>query len=96
MQIKEIAVDGKIFKAFEAQVAPDVNIALIKGSKGFIMCGFLNIEAAEKKGVAAAIVTGVKTAEEMLAKSVTAVTSYALKAGIKEGMPGAKALEKIY
>ena len=33
-------------------------LLLIKGKKGFLMCGYLNIKAAEKLGDAAARVTG--------------------------------------
>ena len=41
-------------------------LVLIVAEKGFVMCGFLNIEAAERLGVAAAMVSGVKTFEEAL------------------------------
>ncbi len=38
----------------------NANLLLIKADTGFIMCGYLNIETAEKLNDAACIVKGVK------------------------------------
>lgn len=95
MEIKEITVNGKKYQAFEDEAAPGTSLVYIKGSKGFIMCGYLNLETAEKKGNIAAVVTGIKTAEDMLGANIAAATSFARAAGITEGMPVREALEKI-
>ena len=50
---------------------------------------------AQATGEAAAIVSGVSTAEDMLASSVIAVSEQAAKIGIKTGMLGSEALEKM-
>ena len=68
-------------------------LLLIIARKGFIMCGFLNLEAAEKLGVSAAIVSGVKTFEDVLDAQVKAATTKAKSFGVKEGMKGADALK---
>ena len=41
-------------------------LLLIIGEKGVLACGFLSIEASEKLGMAAAVVTGVRTFEDVL------------------------------
>lgn len=95
MKIKEVVINGKIFKTFEGEIAPDSSLVFICGAKGFIMCGYLNIETAEKKGNIAAIVTGVKTLEDALSTRVVSITSHAQKAGISVGMSVSEALEII-
>lgn len=71
-------------------------LLLIKGKKGFLMCGYLNIKAAEKLGDVAAKVTGVGTFGEMLKAEVVEVTEKARGLGIKEGLTGREALEKMF
>jgi len=68
---------------------------LVIAEKGFIMCGFLNIDVAEKLGVVAAIVSGVKSFEDMLSVQVKAATSKAKTLGIDVGMKGANALKQM-
>ena len=70
-------------------------LMLIKADKGYLMCGYLNTEAAEKLGDAAAVVRGVRTFEEMLSGTVAEVTSAAEALGIKRGMKGREALERM-
>lgn len=71
----------------------NANLLLITAKNGYIMCGYLNIEAAEKKGDAACIVTGVKTFDDVLNARVAKASSQAEKLGIKEGMKGREALK---
>ena len=95
MQIMGIAVNGRSYKAFEGEIVPGSSLVFIMGSKGFIMCGYLNIETAEKMGNIAAIATGVKTVDDMLKAKIVAVTKAAEKAGVKPGMAVVDALKKI-
>jgi len=74
---------------------PNANLILLLGKKGFVMCGYLNLEAAEKLGDAAAIVTGVSTIEEALNADVKKVTSKARELGVREGMSGEEALKLL-
>jgi len=67
----------------------------VQGAHGFLACAYFNIETANATGEAAAIVSGVSTAEDMLASSVIAVSEQAAKIGIKTGMLGSEALEKM-
>jgi uncharacterized protein YunC (DUF1805 family) len=70
-------------------------LLLIKGAKGILACGYLNIETFNKTGEAAAIVTGVKTYEDMVKAKVIAVSNAARAAGIEIGMSGEDALAKF-
>jgi len=70
-------------------------LLLIKGGKGILACGYLNIETFNKTGEVAAIVTGVRTHEDMLKAKVIAVSNAGREAGIEIGMPGEDALKKF-
>ncbi len=67
-------------------------LVIIIGRLGFVSCGFLNMEVAEKLNVAAALVSGVKSFDDMLNAEVKAVTSKAEIIGVKTGMKGKDAL----
>ena len=63
------------------------NMLVLVCEKGFIMCGYLNQEAAAKFGDAACVIGG-RSFEELLANPVKAVLPEAEKLGIKIGMSG--------
>ena len=71
-------------------------LLLMVADKGFVMCGFLNVEAAERLCVAAAMVSGVKTFEDVLNAQVKAVTSKAKGLGVDVGMKGVEALKRMF
>ncbi|MDP6460085.1 MAG: DUF1805 domain-containing protein [Candidatus Hydrothermarchaeota archaeon] len=71
-------------------------LLLVKAEKGFIMCGYLNIATANSLGDVAAKVTGVSSFEDVLEAEVVEVTEEARKLGIKEGIRGREALEKMF
>jgi uncharacterized protein YunC (DUF1805 family) len=71
---------------------PGANLVLITAEKGYLMCGLLNLETAEKLGQAAAVVRGVKTAEDALKAKVASCTTRAKALGVKEGMSGEEAI----
>ena len=68
-------------------------LLIVKGSKGFLACGYINVETCNKTGEACAIVTGVKTHDAMLAAEVKAVSHAARQLGVRIGMKGEEALE---
>jgi len=59
------------------------------------MCGFLSVDVAERLGVAAAVVSGVKSFDDVLNAEVKAVTSKAGSFGVRVGMKGAEALKNM-
>ncbi len=70
-------------------------LLILRGRKGFIMCGYLDIRVAEKLGLIAARVVGVESIEEMLEKEIVEATEKARSVGIREGMKVRKALKHI-
>ncbi|MCD6487862.1 MAG: DUF1805 domain-containing protein [Desulfurococcales archaeon] len=94
VRVKNIVVDGKKLIGLEVDL-PGAPLVLIRGDKGFIMCGYLNIEVTNKLGIIAAKVSGVKTVEDVLKSSIKAVSLEAEKAGIKIGVKVKDVLDKI-
>ena len=75
---------------YEPHVIPleNGNLVLLKAKKGYVMCGLLNLETAEKLGQAACMVSGVKTADDILKARIKSCTTKARRLGVKEGMSG--------
>ncbi|MFT2090986.1 YunC family protein [Paraglaciecola sp. 2405UD69-4] len=82
------------WEGFEKQKI-DLKLPLltVKGEKGLLACAYVDVATCEKTGEACAIVSGVKTHEDMLSRPVVKVSSAAKALGVTEGMTGAKALE---
>jgi len=95
ISIMTVKVDGKNCLGVRTDLPDSPPLLLIIAEKGFVMCGFLNVESAEKLGVAAAVVSGVKTFDDVLNGQVRAVTSKAKSLGIEVGMKGADALKHL-
>ena len=70
-------------------------LLVIRGSRGVLACGYLNVETFNKTGEVGAIVVGVKDFDEMLAAKVISVSTAAAAAGIVAGMTGAQAVDKL-
>ena len=68
------------------------SILIIGAENGFLACGYINVTVANRVGDVCAIVTGVKTHEDMLEAFVSQVSEKAAELGVKEGMNGAEAL----
>jgi uncharacterized protein YunC (DUF1805 family) len=67
------------------------NILLVAGSKGFLACPAIDVDACERYGVAAALVEStpanpIGTLERFPARKITKVNAKAKTLGIKEGM----------
>ena len=71
-------------------------LVMIVGTKGLVCCGFINMDAAERLGVAAAMVSGVKSFDNVLKAEVKAATTKAQIAGVKVGMKGLDALKRLF
>ncbi|MEM3609105.1 MAG: DUF1805 domain-containing protein [Candidatus Bathyarchaeia archaeon] len=93
ISISSIKVDDKLCLGVKIELPSSPPLLLIIANKGFVMCGFLNMDVAEKLGAPAAMVSGVKTFEDVLGAEVKAVTSKAKTLGVKAGMKGAEALK---
>jgi uncharacterized protein YunC (DUF1805 family) len=71
------------------------NLILLKGSRGYIMCGYLNLNAARRFREVAVKVTGVKTIDDMLQASVHSCSPAAARLGIAKGQPVKTVLKLI-
>ena len=94
MRQKEILIKGKKAQACEIELGAK-KLIVIKAEKGYLACGYLDLKTAELLQEAAVIVKGVDSWGEMLEKEITAFTKVAAELGIKEGMQGKEALEKL-
>ena len=90
-----VNVDGKTCVGLRAELPESPPLLLVVADKGFVMCGFLNVDAAEKLGVTAAMVSGVKTFEDVLNAQVKATTTKAKNSGVDAGMRGSEALKHM-
>lgn len=94
IEVTQLNVNGQAVEGLRI-VAPGgeghPNMIVILCKKGYIMCGYLNAEAAKNFGDAACIVGGARF-EETLANPVKAVTPEAEALGVKIGMTGAEAV----
>jgi len=70
-------------------------LILIKARKGYVMCGYLNINAANKLGDIAGKVTGVKSFEDVLNAEIVEISDNAKKIGLTVGMKGKEFLNKL-
>ena len=70
-------------------------LLVMKGSKGFLACGYINPETCNKTEEACAIVWGVNDFEDMKKAPIVAVSKAAEAMGIKVGDTGESALAKF-
>ncbi|MBU1100922.1 MAG: YunC family protein [Bacteroidetes bacterium] len=73
----------------------NTHVLILAAPKGFLACGYLKVETADKVGDACAIVTGVTNFDELLAAEVKFVSNAAKGFGVKIGMSGKDALLKM-
>jgi uncharacterized protein YunC (DUF1805 family) len=93
--VEQLKIADKTATGLRVELPDSPPLVAIIGNSGFVMCGFLNIYAAEKLNVAAATVSGVKTFEDVLKAEIKASTSKAKAKGIKPGMKGEEALKLL-
>jgi uncharacterized protein YunC (DUF1805 family) len=95
IQVSTLKVDGKACTGVRVDLPESPPLVLVTAEKGFVMCGFLNIDSAERLGIAAAMVSGVKTFEDVLAAEVKAATTKAKNLGVEIGIKGSEALRRM-
>jgi len=97
IDVAELKVDGKNCLGLKIDL-PDspAPLVLITAERGFVMCGFLDMQTAERLNVAAALVSGVKSFDDVLNAQVKSVTSKAKGLGVETGMKGSEALKHMF
>jgi uncharacterized protein YunC (DUF1805 family) len=63
-------------------------LVIVKASGAYVMCGYLNMTAANKLGDVAGRVTGVRTFDDVLAAEVVEVSEEAKRRGAVVGVTG--------
>lgn len=97
IQIEKLEVNGQTVEGLRICEPGGVghpNMLVILCKKGYIMCGYLNMETADAVSDAAAVVGG-SCFEETLANPVKAVSAKAAELGVAVGMTGAEAVAKL-
>lgn len=74
----------------------NANLIVIRAKKGYIMCGYLSMETANRLEDIAAKVIGIKNFDDALKAKIVEVSEKAKEIGIKEGMTGKETLEKMF
>ncbi len=93
MQIEQLDVKGTAAQGFmlcSPGGKDHPNMIVVQCRKGFLMCGYMNLEVADKFGDAAVLVGGADFAA-VLANPIKGMTAAAKEAGVKEGMTGEEA-----
>lgn len=85
IEIDQVKVGDKSLLALKVELPEAPPLLLIKGGRGLVMCGYLNLEVAERLGLAAATVTGVKSFEDVLNSQIKGATSRAEALGLRTG-----------
>ncbi|MEM0141076.1 MAG: DUF1805 domain-containing protein [Thermoplasmatales archaeon] len=94
IQIETISENGNTYTGIKIDSTP-APIVIITGRKGFLMCGYLDMQAADKLGSVAASASGINSIEDLLNKEITRVSIKGKEAGISVGMKGRDALKFI-
>ncbi|MGZ7120173.1 MAG: YunC family protein [Methanobacterium sp.] len=71
-------------------------LLVIRAGCGFVMCGYLNMDIANKLGDVAVRVTGVKSFEDVLNSRAVNVSEEAKARGITAGMTAKEALNMMF
>lgn len=83
-KFETVDIKGKDYEFFSYFVG-SAPLLILRGTKGYVMCGYLNLEVAEKLGDTAVRASGVRDLETLLNANVAGATSKARSLGIKEG-----------
>ena len=90
-----LKINDKVAIGLRVDLPDSPPLLMIIGQTGFVMCGFLNMEAAGKLNVAAAMVSDVRNFDDVLGAEIKAATSKAKIKGIRIGMKGKEAVRLL-
>ena len=91
---KRIKLGTKIVYAYQISLQTK-NLIVFKGSKGYAMCGYLNLQVANRFKDAAIEVVGVSSIEQALGAKVHSAAPAARKLGVTKGQSLKEALKLI-
>lgn len=91
---KKIKIGKKQIDAFLLKLASK-NLIVLRADKGYIMCGYLNMKAADKFNDVAVKITGVSTIKDALKAQAHSVSRAAKKLKIYKNQPVQEILKII-
>lgn len=94
IKYRKIKAAKKYIEALETKLG-NKSLIVLKGEKGYVMCGYLDMVAADKFNDIAVKITGVSGIKDALKASAAGVSNAAKKAGIYIGQPIKEVLEII-
>lgn len=94
IQLDTFEKGGRAFTFLKVEMGK-APFLLIKGEKGYVMCGYMNLEAATKLGDLGVRVSGVSDLNSMMESKVAGCTPAATDAGIREGATVSEILHLI-
>lgn len=85
-----LVVNGKKFNTLEVEL-PKTTLLLVEGSKGFIMCGALDVDIYDSpkllpREVICCKAIGVKTMDDLIGGTIYQASNKAIEIGIYQGM----------
>jgi len=95
INVTQLKIDDKAAVGLKVDLPDSPPLLLIIGPIGFVMCGLLNIDAAERLKATAAMVSGVRSFDDVLEAEIKAVTSKAQMKGVRVGMKGKEAVKLL-
>ena len=95
IDVTPLKIEDKTALGLRVDLPDSPPLVLIIGRTGFVGCGFINIEAAQRLNVSAATVSGVKSFDDVLNADIKAATSKASAQGVKVGMKGKDAVKRL-
>jgi len=95
INVTSLKIDDKVAIGSKVELWDSPSLLMITEQTGFVMCGFLNMDTAEKLDVAAAMVSGVRNFDDVLGAEIKAATSKAQIKGIRAGMKGKETIKLL-
>ena len=94
MLCKKIKIGSKIIIALNIKLQKK-NFILLRGSRGYIMCGYLDLKTADKFSDVAMKIVGVSNIRQALNAKVVFISKQAKKQGLYRGQSVNEALRII-
>jgi uncharacterized protein YunC (DUF1805 family) len=89
--IRPVKISGDDFLFLEFPLLTK-KVLILRGQRGYVMCGYLNLGVADKSGDVAVKVSGVGSLKDLLNARVAGCSSAAKKIGIRKDQPIKKIL----
>jgi uncharacterized protein YunC (DUF1805 family) len=94
IETKTVTYGNSQFEFIRTQLGK-APLLILRGKKGYVMCGYLDISTSNKLGELAARVTGVRTLEDLMNAKIAQASDALKELGVEEGSPATEALQYL-